>query len=76
MAGSKPTAATVSSTPGTVVPVQRSVLSTASRPKEKRKKHAPASVYGGFDEVHTYSTCRWTLDPCSVPGLPKEYKKM
>ena len=34
-----------------------------------------ASVYGGFQEVHTFSTCRWTLDP-EVSELPDEYKKM
>ena len=34
-----------------------------------------ASVNGGFQEVHTFSTCRWTLDP-EVSELPDEYKKM
>ena len=32
--------------------------------------HSDAPAYGGFDEVHTFSTCRWTLDPCSVSVLP------
>ena len=42
----------------------------------RRRMHAHASVYGGFGEVHTFSMCRWTLEPCSVSGLPEAYKKM